>query len=334
MEDSRSIDLSVIIPAYNVGNYIGRCLDSILKQTGIRIEIIVSNDGSTDDTALIVKSYMEKYSNIVLINHENAGVYRNRLIGLKSAHGCFITFCDADDYVDDNGYTELIKIMNKEKIDILEYGWKRVSDAGILSKNIFPEKYFKGRRCVLNALEKRDTQASVCNKIYKRELFGHMNLDYKEFLMYDEDIFTNIQILNSEVVLKRVPFAFYNYYVRNNSITTSEYSTKSLLVIKTNKEIYDYIKENMPDCLQEAAVRYCTRLAWCYCMNSIHKITDYKRYNEDIKKEFDRIYKEGKIKLLFVNKKFYKRIFFLLSFRINPKISTLGLRIIELGNDL
>ena len=97
--------ISVIIPVYNGEKYIQRCVDSVLNQTYSDIEIIVINDGSTDNTENILKSY----SNIVLINKENEGVSKARNTGLSLAKGDYVYFCDADDYLEKNAFEILIK---------------------------------------------------------------------------------------------------------------------------------------------------------------------------------------------------------------------------------
>ena len=107
--------ISIIIPAYNAAKYIKRCIISLLNQTYKNIEIIVVNDGSTDNTLDILKNY-----DIKVINQENLGVSCARNNGLKNCSGDYITFVDSDDYVDKNYIEDIVNILNKYKYDIIE----------------------------------------------------------------------------------------------------------------------------------------------------------------------------------------------------------------------
>lgn len=99
--------LSIIIPVYNTSKYLRRCLDSVVNQTLKDIEIIVIDDGSTDDSLEIIKEYMRKYNNIKGYTKDNEGVAKTRNLGINRAKGTYIGFLDSDDYVDPGYYEEL-----------------------------------------------------------------------------------------------------------------------------------------------------------------------------------------------------------------------------------
>ena len=94
--------ISFIIPIYNSEKYIKRCIDSILKQRGVNIEVILINDGSTDDSEKICYQYCERYKNIRYVKILNSGVSNARNVGIKNAQGDWICFVDADDYLLEN----------------------------------------------------------------------------------------------------------------------------------------------------------------------------------------------------------------------------------------
>ena len=112
------VKVSVIVPVYNVENYIEKCLDSLLNQTLDDIEIIVVNDGSTDNSANIIK---EKYVNkIVYLEKENGGLSDARNFGLPHAKGKYIAFLDSDDYIEPTMYEKMYSVAEKEEADMVE----------------------------------------------------------------------------------------------------------------------------------------------------------------------------------------------------------------------
>ena len=92
--------ISVIVPVYNVENYLGKCLDSLINQTYKDIEIICINDGSTDNSLNILREYEQMDSRIIIIDQKNGGLSNARNIGLKEAAGEYIMFVDSDDWID------------------------------------------------------------------------------------------------------------------------------------------------------------------------------------------------------------------------------------------
>ena len=113
------IDLSVIIPVYNAENEISVCLDSLLNQVDVSLEIIIINDASNDLTLQILQNYQKRNSNITLItlpNNSGSGIARN--IGIKHAHGQYVGFIDSDDWVDLNFYSILKNTIEKDESDI------------------------------------------------------------------------------------------------------------------------------------------------------------------------------------------------------------------------
>ena len=91
---------SIIVPVYNVESYLAKCLDSILCQSYKDYEIIAINDGSTDNSSKILKEYVDKYDNIIVINQENQGLSQARNNGVKEAKGEYIIFADSDDFIE------------------------------------------------------------------------------------------------------------------------------------------------------------------------------------------------------------------------------------------
>ena len=104
-----NIKLSLIIPVYNIAQYLPRCLDSIINQNYKNLEIIVVNDGSTDTSREVIDDYCNKDSRIIAIHKENGGVSTARLAGISAATGDYIGFVDGDDYVEPDMFDRLVK---------------------------------------------------------------------------------------------------------------------------------------------------------------------------------------------------------------------------------
>lgn len=112
--------VSIIIPVFNVQQYLNECVDSVLNQTYSNIEVILLNDGSSDNSLDICFSYAKKDSRVIVDSHENVGLGPTRNIGMKLAHGDYFAFVDSDDYLENNGIEILLKKAQKEDFDIVQ----------------------------------------------------------------------------------------------------------------------------------------------------------------------------------------------------------------------
>ena len=178
--------VSVIIPAYNIEDYIGRCLDSVLSQKYKNLEIIVIDDGSSDRTGEILDDYEKKNHRMKVIHKENGGVSSARNIGIDRANGDYIGFVDGDDWVNPKLFETLVKLINEENADIAHCGYQMV----------FPDRvdyyYNTGKRVIQtkeqglkDLLAGEMIEPALYNKLYKRELFENVRLN--ENLKINED---------------------------------------------------------------------------------------------------------------------------------------------------
>ena len=127
--------VSFIIPAYNIEDYIGKCLDSILIQTWQDFEIIVVNDGSKDKTGEVLDSYATKDSRIKILHKENEGVSAARNDGIKMASGDYMLFWDGDDFAEKETCEELLQTMEANDVDTVVYGYYRYKDGAVFETN-------------------------------------------------------------------------------------------------------------------------------------------------------------------------------------------------------
>ena len=128
------LTISVIMPVYNAEKYLSKSLDSVFKQSG-SFEVIVINDGSTDNSLKILEDYAKKHSNMIIINQENKGVAAARNVGLKAAKNKYITFVDSDDWLEDNAFENVLSVIKKDKSDIVLTGIYDVYDKEWVTQN-------------------------------------------------------------------------------------------------------------------------------------------------------------------------------------------------------
>ena len=138
--------VSFIIPAYNIEDYIGKCLDSILNQTWQDFEIIVVNDGSKDKTGEVLDSYATKDNRIKIFHKENEGVSAARNDGIKMASGDYILFWDGDDFAEKETCEELLQTMEENDVDTVVYGYYRYRDGAVFETNypLFDKEIYEG----------------------------------------------------------------------------------------------------------------------------------------------------------------------------------------------
>ena len=170
--------LSIIIPAFNIEQYISRALDSLINQSYKNIEVIVVNDGSTDSTGGIIDSYVKKDNRIKVIHKNNEGVSIARNTGIHLAKGDYIGFVDGDDTVDDDMFETLIKNAIDYNADISHCGYKMVfpsrTDYYYNTGDIVIQDNQEGLKDLLKADR---VEPSLNNKIYKSSLFKDIRLE-------------------------------------------------------------------------------------------------------------------------------------------------------------
>ena len=173
--------ISVIVPAYNSGEKIRECLDSIINQTHRDLEIILVDDCSSDDTFQIMQEYADRDSRIHIMRNKincGAGFSRNR--GLDIATGEYVTFVDSDDFLDLDTYEKANAAIEKENPDIVRFKQNSFLDMGRLrvSLDFFTNNVFNDQVCILNPKNNHEYVAlespGVCNKIFRRELIGDL----------------------------------------------------------------------------------------------------------------------------------------------------------------
>ena len=163
--------VSVIIPVYNVEKYLSQCLESVINQTYKNLEIVVIDDGSTDNSGQICDSFGKADSRIVVIHSENRGVSVARNIGIQNAHGEFISFVDSDDFLDEDFYEYLVSLIRIDNCDIAYCSYRKIyNDEPVNSEKSQIKKsiVLTGREAAINALRlRKEFGLVIWNGLYK-----------------------------------------------------------------------------------------------------------------------------------------------------------------------
>lgn len=317
-----NLKVSVIVPIYNVENYVKKCVDSIINQTYDNIEIILINDGSTDNSKKIIDEAYGKRRNVFIYNKKNGGLSSARNYGLKKISGEYVMFVDSDDWIDIDCIDTLVKYIKKYKEpDIIEFGYRNVNDNGIINesnfkflnineKNNILKEYFYGSNII----------DIVCNKIYKRELFN--NIKFIENRIHEDYIITP-QLLYGSNNICIIQDIFYNYYQRSNSITNCIYNEKKLDRLYAGEYVVNFCKENATQFTDIAKIRYAFICIYSYNdlvkADNISKI-EFNCFKEKILNQFKELHHSVKKCADYYKIPFHKRLFLEL-FNINKKVT-------------
>lgn len=219
--------ISVIIPAYNIEQYIERCLESVCGQTYSRLEIIVIDDGSTDGTGNIIDELAKKDSRIITIHKENGGVSVARNTGLDIAKGDYIGFVDGDDIIESDMYELLLRNALKYQADISHCGYQMVFpnrvDYYYNTGEVRIQNQYEG---VYDLIKADKIEPGLCNKLYKRELVSVHRLDNK--IKINEDLLYNYRLFKEAKTSVFEDVSKYYYMVRGNSASTSKINKNKL----------------------------------------------------------------------------------------------------------
>lgn len=224
--------LSVVVPVYNAEKTIDRCLNSIINQDISDYEIIVVNDGSTDNSLDIVDVFVKKCSKIKLINQKNAGAAMARKAGIDAAKGKYIGFVDADDWIEKNMYSNMLRLVEESDADIVccsYFDEEQIHSQKVSNKNVISSKEAFFELNNWNAVF-----PFLWNKVFKKELFD--GLFYPSESIVGEDYTILLQILEKGKKVALTNYLGYHYTYNDVSVGRGEYKKA------TEKGFYNYLR--------------------------------------------------------------------------------------------
>lgn len=311
--------VSVIVPAYNCEKFIKQCIDSILDQLYPNIEIIVINDGSTDNTANLLNSYRDK---IFLINQQNCGVSKARNAGIEVSTGDYIMFVDSDDWIENNMISTMIKYADYDTIVrcsyVVEDGKNEKKQNGDVCKVISKDQIYK------TLIETYDFNPPYCQLIPRKLI----KKKYVTNISMGEDYLFNCYLYSNVKFIKIINNQFYHYRKVENSLVNTKDVEKILKrtedVIFVYTQLYSFanqwnykdldmieyriIKELNYQLLQlfqtQELEKYFIKKNLIYFFNKLKDNTKIKKFNKYIIRKIG-IYQPAMIFLILNNINFY-----------------------------
>lgn len=317
--EKSSVELSIILPVYNVEKYLEKCLETMLNQKYQNFELIIVNDGTKDNSEEIILKYANdtRYmSKIKYIKKENGGLSDARNYGYKEAEGKYVTFFDSDDYISEYMYLNIMKKVKEFNYDVIvsdlymEYediNSKNNSKNGSFNKLVYVSSNVKSDNKNLSLEDKKELlknmYIAVHNKIYKKEVIDRVfgDIPFIKGMLYEDICFTYKLIPNINSIA-RVEEPLYYYMQREGSISNT-YSDKLNDILKSIEIIETYYKENKDGeyCLLEKykdEIEYITvRYYFGTYMQRLAKAKNLKKYileYKNVKKYINNKYKNYK----------------------------------------
>ncbi|MCI9617526.1 MAG: glycosyltransferase [Eubacterium sp.] len=244
--------VSIITPVYNSAKYINKCIDSVLNQTYSNWELILVNDGSTDQSRSICESYSKKDKRIILVNQENSGVSVARNTGLDYSTGDYIHFLDSDDFLEKNMLERTLDKALENDYDLVIFGSNHLYENGkkmkrpetVMKEEISEKAEIVGNLFVYGGV--------LWNKLIKADLIFDNNLRFNTKLKASEDMYMTMHLVHYGTRFVYLNDKLYNYLVRENSLTRDDCPEK---IVQYDNEAMEgielcikYVNENIPEC--------------------------------------------------------------------------------------
>ena len=270
--------ISVVVPAYNNAPWLPRCLDSLLAQSYDDLEIIVVNDGSSDETAAVLDGYATKSDRIKAIHKENGGVTSARLWGVAEASGDWIGFIDGDDEIEPHMYAWLLENARKHDADISHCGHQILFPDGRVSYvhntgNFRIQDRLTGVRDILDGGE---VDSSLCTKLYRAQLFENLSEKMDLSIKNNEDYLMNYHLFsmaNRAVYEDRCP---YHYILRHGSASYRKMNEHSLFdPVKVRQSILETAPEELKE---DARIALMRNLLFAYGQLALDPAPEYDAF--------------------------------------------------------
>ncbi len=270
--------ITVIIPVYNIEEYLGVCLDSVCGQTYKNLEILLIDDGSTDGTGQICDEYAVRDSRINVIHKSNEGQSVARNLGLDHARGDYIAFIDGDDWVTEDYLDRLFVSLQESNADIANCNFLRKKAAGDKTGQIRSGKrrIFNAEQAIENLCYLKELNCAPCAKLFKSRILR--DIRFPEGCIY-EDLAIIYKTYDAAERIVYCDFDGYFYFQRSGSSLKSTFHEKKLSRIFFSKEILSFIQENYPSIVGSA---YC-RLFWSVSGALMDIPWNYK--NKEVRRE-------------------------------------------------
>lgn len=270
--------LSIVVPAYNLGAYLPRCLDSILNQTYENLEVIVVDDGSADDTRTVLTAYAATHDRVYAIFQENQGVTAARLRGVAEAKGEWIGFIDGDDEIEPQMYARLLENARENGAEISHCGHQVLFPGGRVEKVhgtgvLRPQDQETALRDLLDG---GMIEGSLCTKVFRRELFAGLEDWMDPTIRNNEDLLMNFYLFGNAARAVYEDVCPYHYILRHGSASYNRYNEHSLFdPIRVRQKMLDRCPPALQDDGRRALLRNCL---FAYGQTAVQKKEERERF--------------------------------------------------------
>lgn len=284
--------MSIIIPVYNVEDYLPKCLDSVLAQTYENLQIIVVNDGTKDNSDKIIREYQGKDDRIVVVEKENGGLSSARNAGLVHATGVYCFFLDSDDYIEPDLLKKAIGKMQEEKADMVVFDYQRFYEDGRED----PPFGIKDGVDVITTEQERlrflavtyyqyQLSYEVWNKIYRMDIIRKHHIQFENnYVVFAEDLCFNSYYFMYAKKVVRISDCLHHYLIRSSSITGAGMLEPKMQQFHTLLGyIYHYAKKHCTYLGRHFEYLYTSLMHDQYKRVSVEKIPEYARQVEENK---------------------------------------------------
>lgn len=303
--------LSVIVPGYNVEEYIAKCIETIVENEVPNMEVILINDGSKDNTLKIMKKYQKKYPKLLkVIDQENQGLSMARNVGIEASTGEYITFIDSDDSIEPNMYKTMLEKAESGKFDIVACGVNVV----------YPDKTIRVPAGFDHDIKDKDEIKSIMNnwytvvwnKIYKRSILK--DIRFKKGVWYEDVEFLYRLLPNIKSI--GLVNGYYNNYMQRPGSITYTYNSKLYHLIENFDGIIDFYKEkNLFKSYKEELEYGYVRYLYATFVKRLAKMKNKEEFDKGVNKVIESVnekfpdYRKNKYLKGFSPKKIYLKCF-------------------------
>ena len=247
--DSEFSLVSVIVPVYNAESTLRPCVESILRQSYPHLEVLLVDDGSTDNSPSILSALQKEDARIRVISQKNAGVAMARNAGLSLASGCYVQFADSDDLLLPSATETMVQVMEKESADLVIARYYEVLSGKRQLRGFLKEDASLTLPEFLHVFSKNPNRfyfAALWNKLYRREFITSKSLTFYPAYFWGEDFAFNVQYLEAvqTVAVLRQPLYEYTRNVRGLSVTTGIHSVlHPIASFRMKLSLYEHYKQ-------------------------------------------------------------------------------------------
>ena len=269
--------LSIIVPIFNVENYIEQCVLSIINQTFSDFEVVFVDDGSQDNSISILQNILNNHDiNYKLVRKQNAGLPQARKTGFENSEGEYIAFIDSDDWVDNDFYEQCMKYVLQNDLDLYNTGYLiDYNDGKIIDKTICEDFRIIDQKEYINLVHQRKVFHTMWSKIFRRELFEYIEFPEGNFM--GEDYATIIPVVREINNIGLLPVSGYHYRFLRESMGRGSFNPSKRKGFSMFKDYYPKVCEWYPECIENIDLYYCVEF-----MAIVTSMARNKQYDDEI----------------------------------------------------